>query len=345
VRRYGRVIGALVLLGLIVVFVDEEREYLPALRSVVERADWRWLVVAVAAEIAVVVATVLTYGAVLRRLGHRLAWWSLVDAFLRSVVAGTLSPVGAAGSVVGMRSLTDRGVLPDDAVLAWSLGDLTAFGSSLLVLLPTAALLAVRGRLPEVVLVAVGVLTVLLGAAAALLAMLLGGDGVPGWLVRRLPRRVTVFLERARAHHLRVSDLLPALGWSVLGEIGTIAVLGAALRAVDPHGSSPAAPLIAYEVGNAAQLAAPVYQGIGAVELAVTVALRREGVSRHAALAAALLYRVCVVWLPLAIGLLWQSKGRLGLPRRRSLGSGGAEDTMSLQTVAATTRCTAGRDR
>jgi uncharacterized membrane protein YbhN (UPF0104 family) len=312
---------------------------------VLHRADWRWLVVAVAAECAVLVVTVLTYGAVLRRLGHSLAWWPLVDAYLRSVVAGTLAPVGAAGSVVGMRALSERGVLPDDAVLAWSLGDLTAFASSLLVLLPTAALLAIEGHLPGVVLVAVGILSAMLCMVAGLLAMLLGGDRAPVWLVRRLPRRVAVFLDRARAHHLRARDLLAALGWSVLGEIGTIAVLGAALRAVAPSGFSPAAPLIGYEVGNAAQLAAPVYQGIGAVELAVTVALRRQRIGRQMALAAALLYRVGVVWLPLAIGLLWQGKGRFGLPSRRWRRSGTSEGEASLKAVAVTSRGATGRDR
>jgi uncharacterized membrane protein YbhN (UPF0104 family) len=224
-HRYGTALGLFILLGLIALFADHERAQLPALRRALKRADWRWLLIAVLAELAVLFVTVRTYRTVLRRVGHRLAWWHLVSIYLRSVGAGTVSPLGAAGSIVGMRSLAERGVPGDDAVLAWSLADLTAYASSLMVLLPTVALLALKDRLPDTVLIAVGLLVLLLATAVGLLDLLLGGDGAPPWLARRLPRRVAGFADRARAHNLRVRDLLPALGWSVLGELGTIAVL------------------------------------------------------------------------------------------------------------------------
>lgn len=310
-RRRARILSLLLVLGLIAVFVDQEREHLPAVRRALVRADWRWLLIAVAAESGVLVVTILTYSTVLRRVGHRVAWWPLVDVYARSVVAGTLAPIGAAGSVVAMRSLTELGVPVDDAVLAWTLADLTGFSSSLVVLLPTIVLLWAQGSLPGFMLIGAGVLAVLLGVAAVVLTTLLGGNGAPPWLVRRLPRRVGEFVDRARAHRLRAPDLLPALAWGVAGEFGLIAVLGASLHAVDQRGFPISAPLIGYEVGNAAQLAAPIYQGIGAVELAVTVALGQQRIRRRIALAATLLYRVGVVWLPLAVALLWRSRRRL----------------------------------
>nr|MDQ3045056.1 lysylphosphatidylglycerol synthase domain-containing protein [Chloroflexota bacterium] len=75
-------------------------------------------------------------------------------------------------------------------------------------------------------------------------------------------------------------------------------------------------PLIAYVVGMIFLLVAPVFQGIGFVEVSMALALERLGVPAPAAIGATLLVRFGELWLPLGIGLLLQAASALPLPSR-----------------------------
>ena len=63
---------------------------------------------------------------------------------------------------------------------------------------------------------------------------------------------------------------------------------------------------MAYVVGMVFLLVAPVFQGIGVVEVSMAVALQRLGIPAAAAVSATLLCRVGELWLPLLTGILVQ---------------------------------------
>jgi uncharacterized membrane protein YbhN (UPF0104 family) len=162
-----------------------------------------------------------------------------------------------------------------------------------------------------------------LAAGLALVATLVGllarGGGRSSRFERHLPRRLTTVLDQTRAHRLRAGALAPALALAVFSEVVSILVLGALLHAVGFGGFNPKTPLVAYEAGSAAGSLAPVYQGVGAVELAMTSMLHQQHVVPAAALAATVLYRLAGLWLPVALGLslaggrrLWATAERLG---------------------------------
>jgi uncharacterized membrane protein YbhN (UPF0104 family) len=66
-------------------------------------------------------------------------------------------------------------------------------------------------------------------------------------------------------------------------------------------------PLMAYVVGMVFLMVAPVFQGIGFVEVGMAVALQRLGVPPAAAIGATLLTRAGELWLPLAAGIVFQA--------------------------------------
>jgi hypothetical protein len=88
-------------------------------------------------------------------------------------------------------------------------------------------------------------------------------------------------------------------------KLGGVVMLFIALRAV---GQAPdiQVPLMAYVVGMVFLLVAPVFQGIGVVEVSMAVALQHLGVPPAAAGSATLLTRVGELWLPLVTGVVMQ---------------------------------------
>ena len=64
---------------------------------------------------------------------------------------------------------------------------------------------------------------------------------------------------------------------------------------------------MAYVVGMVFLMVAPVFQGIGFVEVSMAVALQRLGVPPAAAIGATLLCRAGELWLPLAAGIVFQA--------------------------------------
>ena len=76
----------------------------------------------------------------------------------------------------------------------------------------------------------------------------------------------------------------------------------AALHAVRADAAFATA-LAAYAVGTMIQLVAPVFQGLGIVELSVIYLLQRFGVPLPQAIGATILYRFVDVWLPVVLGI------------------------------------------
>lgn len=313
-RRLWPLASGATLAALLGLFVWNQRDGFSMLGATVDRADPIWLAVAIALQLALFGMTALSYRLILRRLGYPCRWLPAFGVYLHGVVASDLAPIGEPATAVAVvRALDGRGVARADAFLAWSLVDAIGFAGGFVLLVPTVGLLAAEGRLPDEVLAGAIVMAVLLVLLGVLLTAVLRGGRAVRAVERFVPSRLADFVARARAHHLAARDLWPLLALSVLGELGSVLVLSVMLNAVGGQGGDPAVPLVVYEVGSAAQLLAPVFQGIGAVELAMTLILHRERVAPGAALAATLLFRAGGLWLPV---LLWVGMQGMGRARR-----------------------------
>jgi uncharacterized membrane protein YbhN (UPF0104 family) len=226
------------------------------------------------------------------------------------VVVGTVTPVGGPPSLyVYVRALGRRGVPTDDALVAAALRSAVGYAAFLLLLVPALAL----HRPSAPVVAAAGVLTALFVAMALGLRLVLrGGDPSVRW-ARWAPNRVVAFLARARSHGVRPADLARPLGLTFGVKLAGAAMLYAGLRAVGER-PPPAAALVAYAVGVLCLTAAPLFGGIGVVEVAMAVTLGQLGVPGEAALGAALLCRLGELWLPLTLGLAVQAVGVVRRP-------------------------------
>jgi uncharacterized membrane protein YbhN (UPF0104 family) len=89
-------------------------------------------------------------------------------------------------------------------------------------------------------------------------------------------------------------------------KLAGVLMLFFALRAVGHHPDIQV-PLMAYVVGMVFLMVAPVFQGIGFVEVSMAVALQKLGVPAPAAIGATLLCRAGELWLPLMAGIAFQS--------------------------------------
>src|SRR5665811_1569449 len=105
------------------------------------------------------------------------------------------------------------------------------------------------------------------------------------------PSSMLIFVHRLRQRGVRPADAL--LTVSIKSVIGNFAFL----------------LLLAYVVGMVFLLVAPVFQGIGFVEVSMALALEHLGVPAAAAVSATLLCRVGELWLPLLAGIVVQLTG------------------------------------
>lgn len=302
-RRYGVWLWLALVLALAAAFVLREQAQIGRIGGVLRDADPRWVVTAVAIELGVLWLTALTYQALLGRLGHRLAWPGLAGLHLQRVVVGTVTPVGGPPSLcVLVRHLRRRGVPAADALLAAGLRSMVGYAALLMLLVPALLLHGPSGRILLGAGLAIGIFVVFAGGALALLGRPRAARRLPDCV----PGRIHGFLERAGGHRVRPGDLLRPLGFALAIRLAGAAMLYASLRAV---GEDPAlhTPLAAYAIGALFLLLTPVFQGIGVVEVATSVALERMGVPGATALGAALLCRLGELWLPLTLGLLVQA--------------------------------------
>ncbi len=279
-----------------------ERAQLVRIVDVLHDADGRWVAGAVGIELGIIALTGVTYQVLLNRLGHQMAWLPLAGVHLRRVLVGTVTPMGGPPSLyVLIRSLARGGVPAEDALLAAGLRSATGYGAFLLLLLPA---VSVSHPTRPVLMAAIALAVVFLAAVGGL-AWLLREPLTPCRWEVRLPQKVRSFVFRTRRHGVGVSDLRRPFGLALVIRLGGAAMLYACLRAVgqDPHVT---VPLIAYVVGLLFLLIAPVFGGIGVVEIATAVALERMDIPAAPALAAALLCRLSELWLPLALGLIVQ---------------------------------------
>lgn len=304
--RYGVYIWLALLVLLAVGFVTRQQDEIRQIGAALAAADRWWLAGIVAVQLVAIALSGLTYKVILRRLGHHIRLHQLIDLHLQRHVVGTLTPVGGPASVyVLIRNLARRGVSTDDALLTTTLRSATGYASFVLLLIPT----FLFHRPSSIAMVGAGILVTMLAALATIIALLLRQHShahVPGPLQRRLPARAVAFVDHARDYGIRPPDLALPFAVGLAQNLVNAVALFVALRAMHQD-VSPVVVLVGFTAGTMFSLVAPVFQGIGLVEVSMAVALQQMGVPVPAAIGAALLFRVGDLWLPLILGLAAQA--------------------------------------
>lgn len=301
--RYGPYLWLVLILGCTVFFAVSQQDEVARIRDTIGGAQPEWIVALVGLEACILILIAGTYRSLLSKLGHTIRLDTLVGVHLKRVAVGAVTPVSGPSSVlVFVHALRKRGVGPADALLAVSIRSVignVAFLSLLLPVLflqePTRLLIAGTAGMAGIVAVTV-----------TLLGFALRSAKPPHWLLARLPRKGLKLLAQVRRHDLSIPALGGPFACVMATRLAGVLMLYFALQAVGQH-TSPGVPLIAYAVGLVALLAAPVFQGIGIVEVSMAVALQKLGVPPAAAIGAALLCRAGELWLPLMAGILYQA--------------------------------------
>lgn len=304
-RLLGRY-GAWIWLSLVLVFTvwfgwrqqAEIRNIWESLRN----ADPTWIAALVGLEIGILALIAITYRSLLLRLGHSVDVPSLVNVHLQRVVVGTVTPVGGPSSMlIFVHRLRQRGIKPADALLTVSIKSVIGNFAFLVLLLPV---LFVQ-KPSTLLLMSTGGLIVLVLSMGWLLHTALSGKKPPRWVLRRIPRKGLRFLAEVRMHKIAPSSLIQPFIYMLATKLGGVVMLFIALKAVG-HSPDIQVPLMAYVVGMVFLLVAPVFQGIGVVEVSMAVALQQMGIPPAAAVSATLLTRVGELWLPLLTGIAMQ---------------------------------------
>lgn len=265
-------------------------------------AELEWVAALVGLEIGILALIAITYRSLLMRMGHRVGVSDLITVHLQRIVVGTVTPVGGPSSMaIFVHCLRRRGVRPADALLTVSIKSVISNTAFLILLVPV----LIVQRPSTLLLLSTAGLVLLVLSMGWLLYTALSGRKPPRWVLHRIPRRGLRFLAEVRAHQISPGSLVQPFLYMLGTKLGGVVMLFIALRAV---GQSPdiQVPLMAYVVGMVFLLVAPVFQGIGVVEVSMAVALQHLGVPPAAAVSATLLTRVGELWLPLVTGIAVQ---------------------------------------
>jgi uncharacterized membrane protein YbhN (UPF0104 family) len=302
-RRHGPYLWLVLLLGFTVYFGMSQQAELVRIRDTILNARREWILGLVLLELVILALVAGAYRALLSRLGHNIKLIPLMGVHLKRVVVGTVTPVGGPSSmVVFIHTLRGRGVKPADALLAVSIKSVIGNIAFLILLLPVVFL---QERTPLLLACTAGLIA-LVGVMAFALIVALRRTKPPAWILQRLPRKALKFLAQIRSHDISIPHLAGPFAIMMATKLCGVLMLFMALRAVGHHPDIQV-PLMAYVVGMVFLMVAPVFQGIGVVEVSMAVALQRLGVPPAAAIGATLLCRAGELWLPLTAGILFQA--------------------------------------
>lgn len=279
---------------------DELRDVWRALSN----ADPNWLLLGLGIQALITLSPVVTYKLILGRLGHTVPFYDLAGMHMQRIVVGTFTPVGGPISTYTfVRALGHRKVGAHDAVtmlMMRSVATNAAFFTLLLVVT------AMRGPIYALVVSSIVVVALLVAVKLA------RRPAVPEWMGpfawrRRLPRsastRMIEFAVRFRRHQIEAADLLRPIAVTFASRLGGVIMLVVSLQAVGVD-ATPRMIALASMAEIAAKAAVPLFQGIGAVEVATTLALKQAGVPAEQAIGVALLWRSFEFYLPIVAALI-----------------------------------------
>lgn len=310
VHRWGPAIWLVLLGGLIGAFVIHEREQIAQLGTVLGSARLPWVLAAGLLEVLYLVLIGKTYQMVLTRLGQPVGLRAVLGAYLRSHAVGSVVPFsGPMTAVLFIRYLTRARVPGALALLATGLTSLVGYGSFVIVLLPALLALWLGRELGQRIVTAALLSVFIFAILTAVMVLVLRGPPAPGWFIRRVPRGLNRFVEEARIRQIGARELLRPLALAVATDVIGVAILYAALGAVGRPGAVVAA-LVSYQIEMLFNVIAPFFQGVGLVEVSMTLALEAMEIPLATALAATLIYRLWDLWVPILAGLALEAHGR-----------------------------------
>jgi phosphatidylglycerol lysyltransferase len=325
-RRVDRSVWSLAILALVGAFGWRQRHELDTTIDQLRTADVRWTLVVLASALAMHATYTITLSTIFATLGRRIPLRPALETYAERQTVATVVPFGALPSVVTLaRRYAPYGVTTNDAIFAVVIYSLLGHGSFLAFMTPTLVYLIAHGVLTGVMAISAGAFVIILIGIATVVSRLARGQALPAWLERRVPASVPAFLVSSRSHRiaprLLAKPFLLALTADCLGAIGVFA----AIQAVG-HNATIGAAAAGYVVGTLFLLIAPMFQGLGLVEVSMTLALQQLGVPIGHALGATLLYRLGEVWLPVIFGIALHARRQprlRGLPARLpALGTG-----------------------
>lgn len=292
-KQYVRLAAYIVLFGLLALLIAKQRSALGNAFSQATEANKAWLSLGIFAMALSLPATALVYLALAPK---HLKFGRTVLVQTAGFCINKLLPSGsgAAGvSFLYLRANRVSGVLAGSIVALNNV--LGLVGHFMLFWLFVALQPAVLGKLQFDGLSIGNKLPLVAGGLLLALVIL-------GWLFRSRLRKISrTFMTQIRPLLRNRPALLKALGFSILITLSYTVALYASAHAVGATIGLSAA-IIALSSSVLATSAIPSPGGIGAAELGAYGGLVAVGVDSQAALAAALLYRVCSFWLPLAFG-------------------------------------------
>jgi len=312
-----RRIDARVWFALLVVFgvwfLIRQQAEIRTINRVIRAANPWWvagmIVVAVAAQVLFTAKDIFIY----RLMGKRVPVMPLVEVNFQRHILATIAPGGGPGSfLIAVKRFAEFGITADDVVLASVLYGMIGYSTFAAFLAPVIVWLLIHHAAPAFLLVAAGVLVTLVVSMFAGVTWLLSGRRVPDAIEHRLPKRVLQFVAQTKAHGITTRKLLPTVLLTLVIDASGVLMLRICLRAVGVHASFWQSAS-GYSVGTLFLMLAPVFQGIGVVEVTMAVSLERLGIGRAQALAATVIYRVGELWLPLISALAFQARTRQGL--------------------------------
>lgn len=288
---------------LVVVFAWRQRDELSEAMRELRLADWRWLALVVLGGVLMHACMTQALSLVFWRIGRRIPFIPALMTHTEREMIATVVPGGGAASFVTLVSrFGEYRVTRNDAALATMLYSVVGHLSFIAVAIPAIILLIERHQVSDPILIGAVVVLIVAIALGLLVVGLLKGKRFPESIEQRAPGFVQEFRESARATNVPATSLLAPFFISLAGDLFGVFSMWAALRAVGVHAGFEIA-LAAYAVGTMLQLAAPVFQGLGIVEVSLILLLERLGVPVAQAAGATILYRLVDVWLPVIFGV------------------------------------------
>lgn len=305
-QRSG-LIWTILLATLFTMFVVRERREVLRIFHVLRNANPLWLIAALAVGVLLQALMGVVLNPILRRLGKGVSYISLIRLQLQRHVISTIVPLGSAASTYALvRILNQQEISTDNALYTSLLNSILGYLSFLIFLIPVLVFLIAGGTASSLILYAAAALATLVMLMVAALVIAHRAPQRFRSIGQKLPSRLVDFVQSAREHQISVVDLISPLAVHLVIDLFGVIMLYACLEAVHQEPSMRDV-LAGYAIGTLFLLVTPFFQGLGAVELSMTVVLRGFGIPSGAALAGVLLYRVGEVWGPLLLGLSVQA--------------------------------------
>jgi hypothetical protein len=308
-----------------VVFVFLNLAEVERIVDTLQHGDWRFLVLALAAEVLWIITVAADYQSIYEGLGIEETIRSLLPVSMAAFFVNVVTPTaGMSGMAVFVAEANRRNHSPGKAAIANALYLLFDFAAFLCIQAVGMLVLFRRNSLNFGVLTATGILVLISLVMAWLIYLgVRSADELSRalvWMSRRVNRVLRPFIHRdylseTRAHEFAqeaadgLKELLHSrrqvfmtLLLALLQFVVLIAVLFFCFKAFDVD-VSPGTLIAGFSIGYLFTIVSPTPGGIGFVEGALPLALTSMYVKSNDALVVTLAYRAFTFWLPTLVGM------------------------------------------